>query len=187
MPINDEGTAFILGDMMGHGLQALKESFAIKGFISGFLATGLAYQEMLAALNNALYKQQLCKSSLVTLMICFLENNKLYWLNAGHPAPVIISKNGDLSQLNGTGPLLGLSNDHQYTLYEAKLDNVEHIILYTDGWTDNRFTDKDEMTELKKIIPTQSTSAEDFAHSLWKNSQVALSKEVDDASLIIIN
>ena len=119
------------------------------------------------------------------IMICFLENNKLYWLNAGHPAPVIISKNGDLSQLNGTGPLLGLSNDHQYTLYEAKLDNVEHIILYTDGWTDNRFTDKDEMTELKKIIPTQSTSAEDFAHSLWKNSQVALSKEVDDASLII--
>jgi len=187
MPINDEGTAFILGDMMGHGLQALKESFAIKGFISGFLATGLAYQEMLVALNNALYKQQLCKSSLVTLMICFLENNKLYWLNAGHPAPVIISKNGELSQLNGTGPLLGLSNDHQYTLYEAKLDNVEHIILYTDGWTDNRFTDKDEMTELKKIIPMQSSSAEDFAHSLWKNSQVALSKEVDDASLIIIN
>jgi sigma-B regulation protein RsbU (phosphoserine phosphatase) len=33
----------------------------------------------------------------------------------------------------------------------------------------------------------QSSSAEDFAHSLWKNSQVALSKEVDDASLIIIN
>jgi len=187
MPINDECSAFVLGDMMGHGLQALKESFAIKGFISGFLATGLPYQNMLAALNNALYKQQLCKSSLVTLVICFIENNKLFWLNAGHPPPVVILNNGKVHQLTGTGPLLGLSKEHNYTLYEAGLDDVEHILLYTDGWTENRFTDKDEIGELTKIIPQDCKTSEEFAHCLWKNSQVTLSKEIDDASLIIIN
>ena len=187
MPINDEDSAFILGDMMGHGLQALKESFAIKGFISGFLATGLAYQDMLSALNDALYKQQLCKSSLVTLVICFLKDNKLYWLNAGHPAPVVIYKDGTISQLTGTGPLLGLSKEHTYTLYEAELENVEHLLVYTDGWTENRCADMDEIAELKKIIPPQQNSTEEIAHLLWKNSQVILSKEVDDASLVIIN
>ncbi|GAA59838.1 hypothetical protein P20652_1702 [Pseudoalteromonas sp. BSi20652] len=187
MPINHECSAFVLGDMMGHGLQALKESFAIKGFISGFLATGLPYQHMLAALNNALYKQQLCKSSLVTLVICFIENNKMYWLNAGHPPPVVLLSEGEIKQLSGTGPLLGLSKDHNYTLYETALDDVEHILLYTDGWTENRFTDKDEISEIGKIIPRNYKSGEDFAHTLWKNSQVTLSKEIDDASLIVIN
>ena len=187
MPINDECSAFVLGDMMGHGLQALKESFAIKGFISGFLATGLPYQNMLAALNNALYKQQLCKSSLVTLAICFINNNKMFWLNAGHPPPVVVRKTGELCQLTGTGPLLGLAKDHNYTLYETALDDVEHILLYTDGWTENRFTDKDEISELNKIIPNEYQSKDEFAHTLWQNSQVTLSKEIDDASLIVIN
>ncbi|ALQ07892.1 MULTISPECIES: SpoIIE family protein phosphatase [Pseudoalteromonas] len=187
MPINDECSAFILGDMMGHGLQALKESFAIKGFISGFLATGLPYQKMLVALNNAIYKQQLCKSSLVTLVIFFLKNNKIYWLNAGHPPPVVLRKTGEICQLKGTGPLLGLAQDHSYTLYEAALDNVEHILLYTDGWTENRFTDKDEICELTKIIPLDKHAHAEFANTLWENSQVTLSKEIDDASLIVIN
>lgn len=142
---------------------------------------------MLAALNNALYKQQLCKSSLVTLVICFIEDNKLFWLNAGHPPPVVILNNGKVRQLTGTGPLLGLSKEHNYTLYEAGLDDVEHILLYTDGWTENRFTDKDEIGELTKIIPQDCKTSEEFAHCLWKNSQVTLSKEIDDASLIIIN
>ena len=187
MPINEEGTAFVLGDMMGHGLQALKESFAIKGFISGFLATGLPYQDMLKALNNALYNQQLCKSSLVTLIICYINEDTLFWLNAGHPAPVVINQSGKVKQLNGTGPLLGLSKNHNYNLYQTSLTDIHHTLLYTDGWTDNRYVDKDEITELEKIIPSQKYTKEAFAHLLWKNSQVILSKELDDASLIIIN
>lgn len=187
MPINEEGTAFVLGDMMGHGLEALKESFAIKGFISGFLATGLPYQDMLKALNNALYNQQLCKSSLVTLIIFYIDEDTLFWLNAGHPAPVVISRSGKIKQLNGTGPLLGLSKDHIYELYQVSLKDVLHTLLYTDGWTDNRYIGKDEVTELEKIIPSEKNTKEAFAHLLWKNSQVILSKELDDASLVIIN
>jgi sigma-B regulation protein RsbU (phosphoserine phosphatase) len=59
--------------------------------------------------------------------------------------------------------------------------------VYTDGWTENRCADMDEIAELEKIIPPQQDSAEEFAQLLWKNSQVILSKEVDDASLVIIN
>lgn len=187
MPLNEEGTAFVLGDMMGHGLQALKESFAIKGFISGFMATGLPYEQMLMALNDALYKQQLCKSSLVTLIIGFINNETLYWLNAGHPSPVVIKKSGTVEQLKGTGPLLGLSKEHSYSVFEYKITDVDHILFYTDGWCDNRFLDKNEIEEIAKIIPKNTTNNEQFAHSLWHNSQVTLSQEVDDASLIVIN
>jgi sigma-B regulation protein RsbU (phosphoserine phosphatase) len=187
MPLNEEGTAFVLGDMMGHGLQALKESFAIKGFISGFMATGLPYQDMLGVLNNALYNQQLCKSSLVTLIICYVENNTLFWLNAGHPSPVVITHAGDVKQLEGTGPLLGLSKDHVFAVNRYDLTKVDHTLLYTDGWSDNRFLNKDEMQELQKLVPATPGNNLDFAQTLWKNSQVMLSKEIDDASLVVIN
>ena len=34
----------IIGDMMGHGITALKESFAIKGFLSGCLQQEYQYK-----------------------------------------------------------------------------------------------------------------------------------------------
>ena len=56
-----------LRDMMGHGITALKESFAIKGFEWLFITE--SPQNVLSTLNTALCEQRLCKSSLVTIII----------------------------------------------------------------------------------------------------------------------
>ena len=52
---------------------SFKESFAIKGFLSGCLATEIPLQNVLSTLNTALCEQRLCKTSLVTLLITFIE------------------------------------------------------------------------------------------------------------------
>ncbi|MAD02964.1 MAG: fused two-component system sensor histidine kinase/response regulator/phosphatase [Pseudoalteromonas sp.] len=175
----------IIGDMMGHGITALKESFAIKGFLSGCLATEIPIQNVLTTLNQALYEQRLCKNSLVTLLISFIENNTLHWFNAGHPAPCVITKNGKLIQLSGTDPLLGLSDDHVYQHYSYDLNDVEHILLFTDGWLDNQ-----QLSDVDQIITKltdENVQSEEFAYALWQASQVELTAEIDDASLIVIN
>ena len=175
----------IIGDMMGHGITALKESFAIKGFLSGCLATEIPIRNVLTTLNQALYEQRLCKTSLVTLLISFIENNTLHWFNAGHPAPCVITKNGKLIQLSGTDPLLGLSDDHVYQHYSYNLNDVEHILLFTDGWLDNQ-----QLSDVDQIITKltdENVQSEEFAYALWQASLVELTAEIDDASLIVIN
>ncbi|HCV03004.1 MULTISPECIES: SpoIIE family protein phosphatase [Pseudoalteromonas] len=175
----------ILGDMMGHGITALKESFAIKGFLSGCLATEIPLQNVLSTLNTALCEQRLCKSSLVTLLITFIENNTFHWFNAGHPAPCVITKKGQLIQLTGTDPLLGLSDEHHYSHYQYDLSDVEHILLFTDGWLDNQHFN--EVGQHIANLTAEDLHSEQFAYKLWQSSQVKLSDEVDDASLIVIN
>ncbi|MBQ4846089.1 SpoIIE family protein phosphatase [Pseudoalteromonas sp. MMG005] len=187
MPIPNQQNGFILGDMMGHGIQARKESFAIKGFVRGFLASKPNCNELLNTLNQALYEEQLCKNSLVTLLAGYVSNGHFYWLNAGHPPPIVIKSNGTLSELAGVDPLLGLSSEHQYEVYSVSLKDVLHILVYTDGLFDNRETDESELLQLKQILPNLSLSQSEFASTLWHNSQVSLTKEIDDASLIVIN
>ncbi|NMR24179.1 SpoIIE family protein phosphatase [Pseudoalteromonas sp. NEC-BIFX-2020_015] len=177
----------VLGDMMGHGLQALKESFAVKGFISGYLSSNPSLTSLLPSLNKALYDQKICKSSIVTLLIAFINNNRFYWLNAGHPSPVIITKKGEIIDLKGTDPLLGLSKDHHYKLFDYPMDDIEHILLYTDGWLENRETQQDDITSLRVNLPGGELAHNEYAEQLWRSTQVSLTKEIDDASLIVIS
>jgi sigma-B regulation protein RsbU (phosphoserine phosphatase) len=187
MPIPGHQNGFILGDMMGHGIQACKESYAIKGFIRGFLASKPNFKRLLKDLNQALYDEQLCKSSLVTLLVCYVHEQQFYWLNAGHPPPIVIDKNGHLKELEGIDPLLGLSAEHQYKVYSTPLSELLHILVYTDGLFDNREQGASEIHQLKQLLLNITISDTTFASTLWQRFQVSLSKEVDDASLIIIN
>lgn len=182
---HQHSNAVVIGDMMGHGLVALKESFAIKGFLSGCLATEIPLETVLPMLNRALSEQRLCKSSLVTLLIIYIEDNRLHWFNAGHPAPCVINKQGRLEQLVGTDPLLGLNDQHQFKHYQYELAEVEHILIFTDGWLDNQHLD--EVDQIISKLNANKLYNEDFAYGLWQASQVKLSEEVDDASLIVIN
>lgn len=187
MPIQNQQNGFILGDMMGHGIQARKESFAIKGFVRGFLASKPNCNALLNSLNQALYEEQLCKNSLVTLLVGYVHEQRFYWLNAGHPSPIAIDKQGNVRKLQGVDPLLGLSVEHQYNVYSEPLSDLQHILVYTDGLFDNRENDVTELHQLKQLLSNVSLSDSEFASILWHNSQVSLSKEVDDASLIVIN
>lgn len=187
MPIPNQQNGFILGDMMGHGIQAHKESYAIKGFIRGFLASKPDCHKLLNGLNQALYEEQLCKNSLVTLLVGYVYESSFYWLNAGHPPPIAIYSDGTFKDLKGVDPLLGLSAEHKYEVYSIPLDNLMHILVYTDGLFDNRENDVTEIQQLHQILPNLSLNDSEFASTLWQNSQVSLTKEIDDASLIVIN
>ncbi|KZY41479.1 hypothetical protein A3733_21730 [Pseudoalteromonas shioyasakiensis] len=97
----------------------------------------------------------------------------------------MITKNGKLIQLSGTDPLLGLSDDHVYQHYSYDLKDVEHILLFTDGWLDNQ-----QLSDVDQIITKltdENVQSEEFAYALWQASQVELTAEIDDASLIVSN
>ena len=81
--------------------------------------------------------------------------------------------------------MLGLNDQHQFKHYQYELAEVEHILIFTDGWLDNQHLD--EVDQIVSKLNANKLYNEDFAYGLWQASQVKLSEEVDDASLIVIN
>jgi sigma-B regulation protein RsbU (phosphoserine phosphatase) len=182
---NNKG--FVLGDIMGHGLSAHQKSYEIKGFINGFVSSFAQVDTLASALNVALHKEKLCKNCLLTLLVVYFDEEYIHFYNAGHPPPIAIGSDGEFIPLSQSDPLLGLSLDHVYKRYQYPLQDITHLICYTDGWVENLGSTLNEESQIIQNLPNNSLKGEAYATRLWLNSQARLSKEFDDASLVVIN
>ncbi|BBN81655.1 fused response regulator/phosphatase [Pseudoalteromonas sp. A25] len=187
IPLEFPYKGFIIADIMGHGLSANQVSYEIKGFISGFINSYSNIDTLADAMNQALSNEKICKGSMLTMLIVFFDAQYMYFYNAGHPPPIAIEKDGKFSPMTGIGPLMGLSCEHVYEKYCYPLKDIAHLIFYTDGWVDNLGSTLNEEKRIQECLPDNIKKGEVYAEQLWLNSQASLSKEFDDASLIVIN
>ena len=180
----------ILADVMGHGLAAKKESYALKGFIQGFLgAVSNDIAKMMNALSQAIYEEKLLHASLVTLLVLQINERCISWISAGHPLPLEVDKNRKGHCWGDSQPLLGLSSEHCYQTTQQQLPQGHHLLLYTDGWFEN--TSKEQTAEKQVFEIVQRIGPSDygnnFANALWQKSFPNLHQEIDDSSLVVLN
>jgi len=57
----------------------------------------------------------------------------LTYCNGGHPAPLVLHANGDVTALAEFGPMLGAMEDVEYQSGTATLAPGDTLLLYTDG------------------------------------------------------
>jgi serine phosphatase RsbU (regulator of sigma subunit) len=67
--------------------------------------------------------------------------HRLTYANAGHPAPIAWRRNGEIAELHATRSLLGLTRNSDHVAEDLDLNDVEHLLLYTDGVSDVRDRD----------------------------------------------
>ena len=80
----------------------------------------------------------------------------LLYINGGHDAPVIVGPSGARARLAPTGPALGLVPGSRFALGEAELRPGETLLAYTDGVTDARRPDSEEVfgeDRLLELVP----------------------------------
>ncbi|MCP5079808.1 MAG: response regulator, partial [Psychromonas sp.] len=129
-------TQLLLTDIMGHDDSAKFFSHAYGGYLHGLIQSmnpeqGPAY--MLEQLSNSAISDKLL--SQVTLTCCsvqLFQAGKMRIASAGHPAPLLISKDG-VSTLDTSGILPGLLKDCQYENNELTIKPGQRIALFTDG------------------------------------------------------
>ena len=124
----------ILGDIEGKGVLAAT--------VSGLMRHGarLAAQHnpepsaVLAQLDQALQSHP---SHVTSTMLCArLGDAELTVASAGHPAPFIISPDGDTAEVSVRGPMLGAFGDAVWHDCVVPLERDQLIMLYTDGITE---------------------------------------------------
>jgi serine phosphatase RsbU (regulator of sigma subunit) len=98
--------------------------------------SGQSPAEMLSTLHEALRSQPL-GTDLCTVCLVMLEREhegaKLTVALAGHPAPLLIDREGGVREIGHNGTLLGVIDPVKIEESEVPLGAGETLLLYTDG------------------------------------------------------
>ena len=109
--------------------------------------------ELLASLNGKLY-QELEPGMFVTMLAAALEpeGGVLEFSCAGHPAPLLRTPDGTVSELATPGALpLGAMNDVQFPQHKATVAPGACVLFYTDG-LDEAHNEKQELFGKERVF-----------------------------------
>ncbi len=138
--IDEDHTGFYLADAVGHGMAAGLLTMFIKRAIVTKHVEGSGYEvlspsDVIAGLNNALTEQSLPNCQFVTACYGLLNHRtlKLRYARGGHPYPILITRDGIISDLKTPGGLLGIFKSEEFPVFEMQLHVGDKVLLYTDG------------------------------------------------------
>lgn len=136
--LGDTTLALVVGDVVGHGLDAAVAMGQLRGAVRALALTG-SPSRVLDALD--LFVEQVPQGAMATLAYAELdlEDGTLTYACAGHPPPLLLGSDGGRLLWEGRSLPLGASFDgHQRTQATDRLAAGESILLYTDGLVEDR-------------------------------------------------
>ncbi|GAB3972585.1 SpoIIE family protein phosphatase [Actinoallomurus acanthiterrae] len=175
----------VVGDIAGHGLDAVTGMIALRNSLRGLAITGTGPGELLGMLNNVAY--HLTGGTFATA-ICALYDpgtRSLRWARAGHLPPVLV-RDGQARLLPlPAGFLLGLSPDAGYEETTTVLELGDALLLFTDGLIERRDVPLDEALEtLIHLADRPVADAESFSDHLLGGTSANTN---DDTCLVTIH
>ncbi|MBN2411650.1 PP2C family protein-serine/threonine phosphatase [candidate division KSB1 bacterium] len=187
----DDGSFGVsLGDASGHGLPA---ALLVRDVVIG-LRMGLAQEfrivHTIKKLNQVI-QQSTYSTNFVSLFIGEIEQDgHLFYANAGHPAPLLVTRNNAL-ELEATGITLGFLPEIDLHRGYARLFKNSVLVLYSDGIIE-RESEKMELFGIEKlkklVIKNQKLNAKELVELIFSTVYDFGNKTVwkDDASIVII-
>lgn len=184
-----DGSAIaIVGDVVGHGLEAAQLATFVRARFAAFAAGTSDPAELLALANGALFERSGSAQELVSAVCLRLRDRQLSWAIAGHPPPLRLPGLDELS-LEGSTYLLGAEAELVLQNRETSLEGGEGVLVYTDGATDvrreGRLLGLDGLTRLlapmTKLPATEIVSQVERAILDWAEKPIR-----DDLCLLVL-
>lgn len=130
---------FSIADVCGKGVHAATRTSMIKYALRAFASAGMSPAQVLSGLNRMISEAG-DPSDIVTVWVGRLDRNatRLTWANGGHPPGLLRHRDGTITPLEVTGPLLGAIPEVPFDEMCIGVTAGERILLYTDGVTEAR-------------------------------------------------
>jgi hypothetical protein len=183
-------------DGMGHGLTAAAlTSFAISAYrqsrIAGHSLTE-SYTEMYSAISETFGGDRYVTALLLELD---LDNGKVRWLSAGHPAPLLLRQGRVVKTLEAEAAFpLGLPLAPEVPpVAEESLEPGDRILLYTDGFPEARLPNGElfGMERLAGFLEREAAAGQSAPETLRRLRRVLLdeldSQLRDDATAVLVS
>ncbi|MEU7469552.1 SpoIIE family protein phosphatase [Streptomyces sp. NPDC044984] len=137
-PLSDASTALAIGDVVGHDLEAAAGMAQVRNMLRAYAwSQHEPPSRIVERLDEAI--QHITDVAMATMIFGRIETAhdghwQLSWTNAGHPPPLLISRDGLTSYLtDGHGILLGTQAGLRRPDATVLLPPGSTLVLYTDG------------------------------------------------------
>ena len=128
----DGALAFALGDVAGKGPPAALLGALMQGSLAAEGSIGAGPAATMATVNTALVRRGI-QGRFVTLFYAVLyPDGRLVYCNAGHNAPVLVTKTG-VRRLETGGMVVGLFDGISFAEGTVNLQPDDYLVVFSDG------------------------------------------------------
>jgi serine phosphatase RsbU (regulator of sigma subunit) len=180
----DKRLLLVVGDITGHGIDAVTGMIAARNALRGLAATGQGPADLLRHLNFAACH---LTEGIAGTVICGRydpETRVLCWARAGHLPPVLVRDGAaEMLPLPG-GVLLGLDPDAEYEEATLPMRGGDTLLLFTDGLIERR---ADSISDaLREFTAAAVPAGPDVSAHADRILNHAVSDTGDDACLVAV-
>jgi phosphoserine phosphatase RsbU/P len=183
-----------LFDVSGHGPGAAVEVAMIDAILRTYKgAPGGGPGDVMTYVNKHFFTRQR-RGGFVTGLLCtFNATEQLFsYANAGHLAPIIRRKNGQIELLDTHGGIpIGIEQDTTWETQSIAMYSGDTIVMLTDGVTEARSIENSEFG-YEKVVELVNSHGMDSPDAFMKSFTTTFSEHIkdqdiqDDQTLIVI-
>ena len=141
---------FIVGDVAGKGSPAALLAAAVLGMFSAEATYHSSASQLITRLNHGLFRRAIESRFLTTFYGMLGADGSLTYCNAGHNAPLLVSRSG-IRRLETGGVVLGLFDQATFDEETVKLEPGDLVVAFSDGVTEALNPAGDEFTDDRLI------------------------------------
>ncbi|MFG2730380.1 SpoIIE family protein phosphatase [Streptomyces canus] len=197
IPLSGARVALVVGDVVGHGIQAAAAMGRLRTAVRTLADVDLAPDELLTQLDDLVIQLSdeyetdegagpAAGEAGATCLYAVYDpvSGRCSIARAGHPAPALVHPDGTATYLDlPAGPPLGLGG-LPFETVEMDLPEGSLLALYTDGLVESRTRDMDTgLDALGRALTTPADSLEALCHHVVE--ALLPSRPDDDAALLL--
>jgi len=191
--LNGDLAEFAIVDAMGHGLRA---SLMATASVSSYRHSRRARLDLPATYRNmdAVVAQQFGEDHFVTAQLATLQldTGLLRWVNAGHPAPLLIRGRRVVRELQSSVTLpIGIGGADPEVAEEA-LQPGDRVLFYTDGVIEERVVEGEQFgrDRMVDLLLREIASGLPVGETVRRTSRTLLRHRggttTDDATIVLV-
>ncbi|MCK9927676.1 SpoIIE family protein phosphatase [Frankia sp. Mgl5] len=158
LPLDDGRVALVIGDVMGHGIQAAATMGQLRASARAHITTDPSPSAVLARLDEAANRLEQGQLATAALAVLDPANARLTLASAGHLPPLLVPPRGEAYYLPvDPGPPLSTGLP-EYPQTRTTLEPGSILLFFTDGLVEDRKRPVDEGMNLLRVAATAAAS-----------------------------
>jgi sigma-B regulation protein RsbU (phosphoserine phosphatase) len=189
--LGPQDTLLCIADVAGKGLSAALLMSSLQATLKPLIAQRLAPRELCHRLNCILCDLT-PEGKFISFFVGLLSSrdHRLTYCNAGHNPPLLVRADGQSTELDAAGAVLGQFPDWRYEQSAVQISSGDKLLVFTDGLVEACNSDEEPFGEHNMVRITQENaraSATDLMGLLMNAaSQHCGGSFQDDATLFVL-